>query len=511
MIALIDVCLLLGSVRCGNVCNLDKDGYMVVRILLEGDETLWVQGERTQGVTKTLLNTKVDEPKFHIDLVPGATLVAKSPYRLEPSKKQELSKQLQELQDKGFIRPSHSLWGETMLFVKKKDGSFHMCIDYRELNKLTVKNRYPLPRIDDLFDQLQGSCYSSKIDLRSGYHQLRVHEDDIPKTAFQTRYGHFEFTVMPFGLTNAPTVFMDLMNQVCKLYLDKFVIVFIDDVLIYSNTKEDHEVHLRLVLELLRKEKLYAKFSKCELGLQEVHFIGHVVNQSGIHVYPGKIEEVKKWKATTTSLEIRSFLGLADYYNRFIVNFPKIAKPLTSLTQKYVWGVEQEEAFQTLKNNLCDAPILSLPNGVEDFVVYCDTSNQGLGCVLMQINKVITYASSQLLGINLHQELILPRIDQGVGSTSGIRACALRNFDLEVMELENTQNNALAKLPMLKLGEYEMWEIRIKQYFQIQDYALLEVIENGNSWAPILVTTPSETGTSTTTKMTMSSTIEEKT
>ncbi|GJW52014.1 putative reverse transcriptase domain-containing protein [Tanacetum coccineum] len=189
--------------------------------------------------------------------------------------------------------------------------------DYRELNKLTVKNQYPLPRIDDLFDQLQGSQFFSKIDLRSGYHQLRVHEDDIPKTAFRTRYGHFEFTVMPFGLTNAPVVFMDLMNRVCKPYLDKFVIVFIDDILIYSKTKEDHEVHLGLVLELLRKEKLYAKFSKCEFWLQEKN-------------------------------------------------------------QKYVWGVKQEEAFQTLKNNLCDAPILTLPDGVEDFMIYCDASNQGL-------------------------------------------------------------------------------------------------------------------------------------
>ncbi|GJX37802.1 putative nucleotidyltransferase, ribonuclease H [Tanacetum coccineum] len=357
----------------------------VVRISLEGDEILRVQGERTQGVPKTLLNTK-----FRIDLVPGATPVMKSPYRLEPSELQELSEQLQELQDKGFIRHSHSSWGAPVLFVKKKDGTFRMCIDYRELNKLTFKNRYPLPTIDDLFDQLQGSCYFSKIDLRSGYHQLRVHEDDIPKTAFRTRYGHFEFTVMPFGLTNAPTVFMDLMNRVCKAYLDKFVVVFIDDILIYLKTKEDHEVHLRLVLELLRKEKLYAKFSKCDFWLQEIYFLGHMVNQSGIHVDPGKIEEVKNWKAPTTSSEIRLFLGLAGYYRRFIMNFSKIAKPLTSLTQKnqkYVWGVEQEEVFQTLINNLCDASILSLPGGVKDFVVYCDASNQGLGCVLMQRNK----------------------------------------------------------------------------------------------------------------------------
>ncbi|GJS13646.1 putative reverse transcriptase domain-containing protein [Tanacetum coccineum] len=230
--------------------------------------------------------------------------------------------------------PVISPWGALVLFVKKKDGSFRMCIDYRELNKLTVKNRYPLPRIDDLFDQLQGARHFSKIDLRSGYHQLRVHEDDIPKTAFRMRYGHFEFTVMPFGLTNAPAVFMDLMNRVCKPYLDKFVIVFIDDILIYSKSKEEHEVHLRLVLELLKKEKLYAKFSKCEFWLQEVHFLGHVVNQNGIHVDPSKIEAVKNWKAPTTPSEIQSFFGLAGYYRHFIANFSNIAKPLTPLTQK---------------------------------------------------------------------------------------------------------------------------------------------------------------------------------
>ncbi|GJY95668.1 putative reverse transcriptase domain-containing protein [Tanacetum coccineum] len=304
----------------------------VVRIPLERGEILHVQGERTPGIAKALSNMKVDEPKlsdisvvrdfvevfsedllglppqrqvkFRIDLVPGATPVAKSPYRLAPSEMQELSAQLQELQDKGFIRPSHSPWGALVLFVKKKDGALRMCINHRELNKLTIKNRYPLPRIDDPFDQLQGAPYFLKIDLRSGYHQLRVHEDDIPKTAFRMRYEHFEFTVMPFGLTNDPVVFMDLMNRVCKPYLDKFVIVFIDDILVYSKSKDEHEVHLRLVLELLKKEELYAKFSKCEFWLQEVQFLGHVVNQNGIHVDPSKIKAVKNWKAPTTPSKI---------------------------------------------------------------------------------------------------------------------------------------------------------------------------------------------------------------
>ncbi|GJU25950.1 putative reverse transcriptase domain-containing protein, partial [Tanacetum coccineum] len=272
--------------------------------------------------------------EFQIDLIPGVAPVARAPYRLAPSEMKELSEQLKELSDKGFIRPSSSPWGAPVLFVKKKDGSFRMCIDYRELNKLTVKNRYPLPRIDDLFDQLQGSSVYSKIDLRSGYHQLRVREEDIPKTAFRTRYGHYEFQVMPFGLTNAPAVFMDLMNRVCKPYLDKFVIVFIDDILIYSKNKQEHEEHLKQILELLKKEELYAKFSKCEFWIPKVQFLGHVIDSKGIHVDPAKIESIKDWTSPKSPTEIRQFLGLAGYYRRFIEGFSKIAKPMTKLTQK---------------------------------------------------------------------------------------------------------------------------------------------------------------------------------
>ncbi|GJZ85017.1 putative reverse transcriptase domain-containing protein, partial [Tanacetum coccineum] len=303
----------------------------------------------------------------------------------------ELSEQLKEMSDKGFIRPSSSPWGAPVLFVKKKDGSFWICIDYWELNKLTVKNRYPLPRIDDLFD--------SKIDLRSGYHQLRVREEDIPKTAFRTRYGHYEFQVMPFGLTNAPAVFMDLMNRVCKPYLDKFVIVFIDDILIYSKNKQEHEEHLKIILELLKKEELYAKFSKCEFWISKVQFLGHVIDSEGIHVDPAKIESIKDWTSPKSPTEIRKFLGLAGYYRRFIEGFSKIAKPMTKLTQKKVkfeWGDKQEAAFQLLKQKLCSAPILALPEGSEDFIAYCDASKKGLGVVFMQREKVISYTSHQL-------------------------------------------------------------------------------------------------------------------
>ncbi|GKC66201.1 putative reverse transcriptase domain-containing protein [Tanacetum coccineum] len=251
-----------------------------------------------------------------------------------------------------------------------------MCIDYRELNKLTVKNGYPLPRIDDLFDQLQGLSVYSKIDMRLGYHQLRVREEDIPKTAFRTRYGHYEFPVMPFGLTNAPAVFMDLMNQVCKPYLDKFMIVFIDDILIYSKSKQGHKEHLKLILELLKKEQF-----------------------QGIHVDPAKIKSIKDWASPKTATEIHQFLGLAGYYRRFIKGFSNIAKSMIKLTQKKVkfdWGDKEEAAFQLIKQKLCSALILAVPKGSEDFIIYCDALIKGLGIVLMQKEKVIAYESRQL-------------------------------------------------------------------------------------------------------------------
>ncbi|KAJ9544341.1 hypothetical protein OSB04_024048 [Centaurea solstitialis] len=237
------------------------------------------------------------------------------------------------------------------------------------------------------------------IDLRSGYHQLKVREEDIPKTAFRTCYGHYEFLVMSFGLTNAPAVFMDLMNRVCKPYLDVFAIVFIDDILIYSKTAKEHGEHLRKVLEMLKWERLYAKFSKCEFWLKEVQFLGHIVTQEGIKVDPAKIEAIKDWETPKSPSEVRSFLGLAGYYRRFIEHFSAIATPLTALTKKDVkfeWTSTCEYAFNNLKGKLTTAPILTLPNGTDGFVVYCDASKLGLGCVLTQDGKVIAYASRKL-------------------------------------------------------------------------------------------------------------------
>nr|GEW99818.1 putative reverse transcriptase domain-containing protein [Tanacetum cinerariifolium] len=314
-------------------------GKRKVRIPLEG-KTLVIEGNRNNSRLKIvscikarkyiengceLFLAQVTEQGSKEKRLEDVPVIRDFPeYRLAPSKMKELSEQPRELSKKGFIRPSSSPWGAPVLFVKKKDGSFRMCIDYRELNKLTIKNRYPLPRIDDLFDQLQGSSVYSKIDLRFGYHQL---------------------------------LFMDMMNRVCKPYLDKFVIVFIDDILIYSKNKEEHDEHLKTILNLLRSEKLYAKFTKCDFWLNFVQFLGHVIDSNRVHVDPAKIEAIKNWTASTTP---------------------------TEKNKLYMWGDDEEEAFQTLKLKLCSAPILSLPEGSEDFVVYCDASLKGFGAVLMQ-------------------------------------------------------------------------------------------------------------------------------
>ncbi|KAL0545979.1 hypothetical protein IC582_015883 [Cucumis melo] len=339
------------------------------------------------------------EVEFAIELERDTVPISRAPYRMAPAELKELKVQLQELLDKGFIRPSVSPWGAPVLFVKKKDGSMRLCINYRELNKVTIKNRYPLPRIDDLFDQLQGATVFSKIDLRSRYHQLRIKDGDVPKTAFRSRYGHYEFIVMSFGLTNAPAVFMDLMNRVFREFLDTFVIVFINDILIYSKTKAEHEEHLRMVLQTPWDNKLYAKFSKCEFWLKQVSFLGHVVSNAGVYVDPAKIEAVTSWPRPFTVSEVSSFLGLAGYYRQFVENFSRIATPLTQLTRKgapFVWSKACEDSFQNLKQKLVTAPVLTVPDGSGSFVIYSDASKKGLGCVLMQQGKVVTYASRQL-------------------------------------------------------------------------------------------------------------------
>lgn len=239
-----------------------------------------------------------------IDVVPGTTPISITPYRIAPAELKELKTQLQELLDKGFIRLSMSHWATPVLFVKKKDGSLRLCIDYRQLNRVTIKNKYPLPRIDDLFDQLKGAIVFSKIDLRSRYYQLKVKECDVPKTDFKTQYGHYKFLVMSFDLTNAPAAFMDLMNQIFQPYLDRFVVVFIDDILIYSKIESEHAQHLRIVLQTLREKHLYSKFSKCELWLHEVRFLGPIVSVDGIKVDSSKVSAMVNWKTPKNITEV---------------------------------------------------------------------------------------------------------------------------------------------------------------------------------------------------------------
>jgi hypothetical protein len=332
-------------------------------------------------------------------MMPGTQSIHKAPYCIAPSKLKELKKQLEDLVDRGFIHPSISPWGAPVLFVKKKDGSLCLCIDYRELNRVTIKNKYPLPRIDDLFDQLKKATVFSKIDLRSGYHQLKVKEADIPKAAIRTWYGHYKFLVMPFRVTNAPSLFMDLMNRVFHIYLDWFMVVFIDDILVYYVNHEDHEEHLKTVLGILKEKKLFAKLKKCEFWLEKVSFLGHVISKDGVAVDPSKIEAVMNWERPTNVREIWSFLGLAGYYRRFVEGFSKLSGPLTALTKKnahFTWSEECEESFQELKQRLVFTLVLTLSRESEKFVVYSDPSLHGLGCVLMQQGKVIDYASRQL-------------------------------------------------------------------------------------------------------------------
>eukprot|EP00253_Pinus_taeda_P029605 PITA_29605 len=290
---------------------------------------------------------------FTIELIPGAAPVSRAPYRMSVPELTELKMQLQELLDKNYIRPSISPWGAPMLFVKKKDGTFRMCIDYRQLNKHTIKNKYPLPQIDELFDQVKGATVFSKIDLRSGYHQIRIKEEDIAKTAFRTRYGHYEFVVLPFGLTNAPATFMCLMNSVFHKFLDKFVLIFIDDILIYSRSRKEHEEHLRVVLQTLREHQLYEKFSKCDFFKEEIQYLGHVITKEGIAVDPEKIRTIMEWPIPKDVADIRSFMGLA-------------------------------------------APILSIADPNKDYVVYTDASKEGVGGVLMQEGRLIAYESRKL-------------------------------------------------------------------------------------------------------------------
>jgi hypothetical protein len=327
------------------------------------------------------------EVDHKIELVPGASPPSRPTFRLSEKELVELKKQLEELVKAGFIRPSKSPFGAPILFVKKKDGTMRMCVDYRALNNVTIKNSYPLPRVDELFDRLQGAKFFSRLDLRSGYHQIRIADEDIPKTAFRTRYGHFEFLVLPFGLTNAPGTFMHLMHETFREFLDEFVLVFLDDILIYSKTLEEHKVHVRKVLETLAKSKLYAKESKCEFFKTEVEFLGHIVGRDGVRMMEDKVAAVAEWPVPKNVRDVRAFLGTAGYYRKFIKDFSRISAPITELTKekvKFEWTPSCQKAFITLKNAMQVAPVLVLPDPKLPYVVHTDASGFAVGAVLMQ-------------------------------------------------------------------------------------------------------------------------------
>lgn len=348
------------------------------------------------------LPTQLPPPRsvdHHIDLIPGAVPPTRPTYQLSLSEMAELKSQLDDLLRHGFIRPSQSPYGSPVLFVKKKEGDLRMCVDYRALNKLTIKNTYPLPRIDELMDQLHGAKVFSKIDLRSGYHQIRIADEDIQKTAFRTRYGLYEFMVLPFGLTNAPATFMTLMNEIFKDCLDLSVVVYLDDILVYSRTEEQHLRDLELVLARLQEHELYAKLSKCDFFKTEVDFLGHIVGKDGIKVDPTKVQTVKDWPTLTSVKDIQSFLGLVNYYRRFIPSYALMALPLSEMIKKDVpfsWCSSQQAAFDFLKQALVTAPVLVIFAPNKPVTVHTDASDFAIGAVLMQDDRAVAYESRKL-------------------------------------------------------------------------------------------------------------------
>jgi hypothetical protein len=338
-----------------------------------------------------------------IELEEGAKPVITTPYRHPKKFKDEIEKAIKELLDMGHIRPSSSPFASSIVLVKKKDGTMHMCIDYRALNKKTIKNRYPIPRIDELLDELHGAVYFTKIDLRSGYHQIRMREQDIHKTTFRCHYGHYEFLVMPFGLTNAPATFQSCMNHIFNKKLRKFLLVFFDDLLIYRKTWEDHLKHVDEILNIMEEQSLYAKESKCEFGMTEVLYLGHIIGEQGVQVHQEKIQAILDWPIPKTLTELKGFLGICSYYRRFVKGFSQLCTPLTDLTKKgaFKWSDEAQLTFDKMKKVMSTCPVLTLPYFSQPFILECDTSGEGVGVVLMQNKHPIAFESRKLRGPEL--------------------------------------------------------------------------------------------------------------
>ncbi|MCO5590414.1 hypothetical protein L7F22_044383 [Adiantum nelumboides] len=333
-----------------------------------------------------------------IELILGSSPPNKLPYRVSQAQQEEIMRQVNELVEKGMVRPSSSPFCSPILLVHKKDSTYRMCVDYRALNKITIKNRFRMPRIEDLFDKLQGSTYFSRIDLKSGYHQIRIVNEDILKTAFRTTFGLYEYFVMPFGLTNASATFNRMMERIFRPHRN-FTGVFFDDVIIYSKSMEEHKKHLQVIFQALRDNKLFINRKKSEFFLQELQYLGHIISKSGIRMDPSKLEVIKEWPNPRNLHELRSFIGMCAYYRRFIEKFSLIAGPLHVLTKKnvkYVWTERKQEAFDKLKQKLTSQPVLVLPDLSKLFEVQCDACGDCLGVVLLQEGHAIAYESRRL-------------------------------------------------------------------------------------------------------------------
>jgi hypothetical protein len=343
--------------------------------------------------------------EHQIDLVPGASLPNRPAYRTNPEETKEIQRQVKKLLDKGYVHESLSPCAIPVLLVPKKDGSWRMCVDCHAINAITVRYRHPIPRLDDMLDELSGSIIFTKIDLRSGYHQIRMKLGDEWKTTFKTKFGLYEWLVMPFGLTNAPSTFMHLMNHVLRAFIGKFVVIYLDDILVYSKSFDEHLDHIHQVLAVLREEKLYGNIAKCTFCRDLVVFFGFVISAYGIQVDEEKVKAIKDWATPLNVSQVRSFHGLAGFYRRFVNDFSMIAAPLNNLTKKDVpfkWGDEQDQAFNELKTKLCEAPLLQLPHFGKTFEIECDASGIGIGGVLLQKGKPIAYVSEKLNGPHLN-------------------------------------------------------------------------------------------------------------
>uniref|UniRef100_A0A2N9GL02 Reverse transcriptase n=1 Tax=Fagus sylvatica TaxID=28930 RepID=A0A2N9GL02_FAGSY len=406
-----------GHILLGRPWQYDRrvthDGFKNMYSFVKGGKTIKLAPLTPSQVYEDQLKLQKEMPnelppirgiEHQIDFVPGAAIPNRPAYRSNPEETKELQRQVEDLMSKGYVRESMSPCAVPVLLVPKKDGTWRMCVDCRAINNITVKYRHPIPRLDDMLDELHGSCIFSKIDLKSGYHQIRMKEGDEWKTAFKTKYGLYEWLVMPFGLTNAPSTFMRLMNHVLRAFIGKFVVVYFDDILVYSKDLNEHIEHLRYVFDVLKCEKLYANFKKCNFCMEKVVFLGYVVTTTGIEVDEEKVKAIKEWPTPKSITEVRSFHGLASFYRRFVKDFSTLAAPLTEIIKKNVgfhWGADQDNAFATIKERLCSAPVLALPNFNKTFEIECDASGIGIGAVLMQDRRPIAFFSEKLSGASL--------------------------------------------------------------------------------------------------------------